>query len=308
MDGSRKYVWGAGGLAYETDLAGTVQAVPLVDGLGSVRALTDATGALIQTSRTEPFGVPTQSQGSSTQPFVFTGEQVDPTGLVYLRARMYDPASGRFLQKDPLPKSGPGITGWNRYAYAGDNPMTLVDPSGLSSAQALQDDSHKLCIDVFSQHFCIAPGTICPPIGPCVATASPVKNFDPFGGDGEGDVASSSGTSRQFSSKDPIVGDVANAIEARYAGHVIDTNIDVFDPATGLKRTDFDIETQNAVIQVKTGSARGLGAQLEETEKLTTKTVIGYAPDAPAGALAEWARQGYLVTNDLNTLLAVIAP
>jgi len=79
---------GAGGLAYETDLAGNIQSVPLVDGLGSVRALTDGTGALIQTYRSDALGVPTATQGSSTQPFGFTGEQADPTGLSYLRAHV----------------------------------------------------------------------------------------------------------------------------------------------------------------------------------------------------------------------------
>ena len=45
-DANRKYVWGVG-LAYETDLTGNVQAVSHADGLGSVRALTDGTGALV---------------------------------------------------------------------------------------------------------------------------------------------------------------------------------------------------------------------------------------------------------------------
>jgi RHS repeat-associated protein len=72
------------------------------------------------------------TQGSSTQPFGFTGEQRDgETGLVYLRARMYDPQTGRFLQRDWLAKSAPGISGWNRYAYAANNPVNLTDPGGL---------------------------------------------------------------------------------------------------------------------------------------------------------------------------------
>lgn len=79
-------------------------------------------------------------------------------------------------------------------------------------------------------------------------------------------------------------------------------------PATGNLLTDFDIETQNAVIQVKTKIARGLGAQLETTQSLTSKVVIGYAPDAAAGSLTTWASQGYLVTNSLKALLDLVAP
>ncbi|MBI3973620.1 MAG: hypothetical protein HY332_20285 [Chloroflexi bacterium] len=36
------------------------------------------------------------------QPFGYAGEQRDATGLLYLRARMYDPMLGRFLQRDPF--------------------------------------------------------------------------------------------------------------------------------------------------------------------------------------------------------------
>ena len=134
-DTNRKYVWGAGGLAYETDLAGNVQAVSHADGLGSVRGLTDATGALIQTYRTDAFGMPTATQGSSTQSFQFTGEQVDPTGLVYLRARMYDPTSGRFLQRDTVFGSVRAPQSIDRYIYVVNNPLRLTDAGGLFAGE-----------------------------------------------------------------------------------------------------------------------------------------------------------------------------
>jgi RHS repeat-associated protein len=76
-----------------------------VDGLGSVRALTDASGTLMQTYQTDAYGVPTQTQGTSTQPFGFTGEQRDAeTGFVHLPARMYDPHTARFpsVLSDPV--------------------------------------------------------------------------------------------------------------------------------------------------------------------------------------------------------------
>src|SRR6185437_16799532 len=72
------------------------------DGLGSVRAITNGSGTLIQTYRTDEFGIPTQTNGTSTQPFQYTGQQVDGNGLIYLHARYYDPTSGRFLSRDPL--------------------------------------------------------------------------------------------------------------------------------------------------------------------------------------------------------------
>lgn len=67
-DGSRKYIWGLG-LAYTTDLSGVVQGVYHTDGLGSVRVLTDTAGSVVQTLRTDEFGIPQAGQGSSGQPF-----------------------------------------------------------------------------------------------------------------------------------------------------------------------------------------------------------------------------------------------
>jgi RHS repeat-associated protein len=55
------------------------------------------------------------------------GRVVDPeTGLLYLRARYYDPATGQFLTRDPLE----ALTG-QPYAYAADNPLNGADPLGL---------------------------------------------------------------------------------------------------------------------------------------------------------------------------------
>jgi RHS repeat-associated protein len=60
--------------------------------------------------------------------YTFAGEPFDAqTGTYYLRARHYDPATGRFTQPDPIGFAGGG----NLYAYAGNNPATLTDPSGL---------------------------------------------------------------------------------------------------------------------------------------------------------------------------------
>jgi RHS repeat-associated protein len=66
--------------------------------------------------------------GSIGNPYFFTGRQFDAeTGLYYYRARYYSPTIGRFLQTDPVGYS----VGVNWYAYCGNNPLVLVDPSGL---------------------------------------------------------------------------------------------------------------------------------------------------------------------------------
>jgi RHS repeat-associated protein len=71
----------------------------------------------------------------SAQPFGYAGEVRDAeTGLVYLRARMYDPATGRFLSRDPFPGLATSPMSQNPYAYAHNNPVNLTDPSGMNPA------------------------------------------------------------------------------------------------------------------------------------------------------------------------------
>jgi RHS repeat-associated protein len=108
------------------------------DGLGSVVGLTSSSGTRPSSHRYEPYGAERPSAGglpipvvSPTSPMRFTGELFDQdTGLYHLRAREYDPTTGRFLSRDPLtpPMSEPGVSS---YAYANNRPTVLVDPSGM---------------------------------------------------------------------------------------------------------------------------------------------------------------------------------
>jgi RHS repeat-associated protein len=108
------------------------------DGLGSVAGLTDFTGNLKVNYAYDAWGniapnAPLDVVGT-TNKFRYTGEALDPsTGFYYLRARYYDPTVGRFLTVDPK-LTNPAQTESNslRYEYAGNNPVTRVDPSGLS--------------------------------------------------------------------------------------------------------------------------------------------------------------------------------
>jgi RHS repeat-associated protein len=103
-----------------TDQSGN-QTYYLHDGLGSMALMTDASGAVTGTYTYDVFGPLMAHTGASTE-FSYTGEQNDPNGLEYLRARYYEPGTGRFLSRDPL---GGG------YPYAGGNPVNMLDPTGL---------------------------------------------------------------------------------------------------------------------------------------------------------------------------------
>ncbi|HEV8623972.1 MAG TPA: RHS repeat-associated core domain-containing protein, partial [Acidimicrobiia bacterium] len=59
------------------------------------------------------------------------GVRGEVAGLWEMRARFYDPQLGRFLSPDPWPATLPGPATLNRYAYALNDPISLVDPSGL---------------------------------------------------------------------------------------------------------------------------------------------------------------------------------
>jgi hypothetical protein len=65
---------------------------------------------------------------------------------------------------------------------------------------------------------------------------------------------------------------------------------------------------RNAVIQVKSGTARGIVAQMMRTVAVTDKPVIAYIPDAKYGTVRALERAGYLVTQDMNELLDVLRP
>ena len=100
------------------------------DALGSVVAMTDASGALVETTREyEPYGeqlVPAIKDGPG-----YTGHVQDAaTGLVYMQQRYYDPMIGLFLSVDPVTAHSSPVGQFNRYRYADSNPYRFTDPDG----------------------------------------------------------------------------------------------------------------------------------------------------------------------------------
>lgn len=97
----------------------------LTDHLGSTAALTDATGNTVEQQSYDSFG---SSAGSARTRYGYTGRERDPdAGLLYYRARFYDPGLGRFISEDPIRLAG----GLNLYAYVGNGPINGSDPLGL---------------------------------------------------------------------------------------------------------------------------------------------------------------------------------
>jgi RHS repeat-associated protein len=125
QEGAARYVYGPGGLPVEQ--VGSSATLWLHhDQLGSTRLVTSAAGVVVGTAIYDAYGSVTAATGTAL-PLGFAGEYRDSeSGLIYLRARYYDPRTGQFLSKDPLVAA----TG-KPYAYTGNNPLNATDPTGL---------------------------------------------------------------------------------------------------------------------------------------------------------------------------------
>ena len=107
------------------------------DALGSITGVTSATGTPLIRYSYEPFGLNHNTTNLATtgrpsaEPLRFTGQYLDTFGLYDLRAREYDPSTGRFTSQDPI-AAAPADPYVADYLYANDNPVTRIDPSGAS--------------------------------------------------------------------------------------------------------------------------------------------------------------------------------
>jgi RHS repeat-associated protein len=127
-DGGHHYVYGLGGLPLE-QISNSTGAVTYLhhDQQGSTRLLTGSTGTVTGKCTYSAYGTPT-CEGTTTTPLGYDAQYTSTdTGLIYMRARVYDPATAQFLTVDPE-------VGTTRapYNYAGDNPLDEADPSGRS--------------------------------------------------------------------------------------------------------------------------------------------------------------------------------
>jgi len=128
------------------------------DHLGTPRIILDQTGSFANVKRHDylPFGEELSAgAGGRTAPMgyvsgdsvrqQFTSQERDTeTGLDYFGARHYGSLHGRFASADPLFASGRAYLpqSWNRYPYALNNPLRLIDPDGLMDTDS-NDEQKK---------------------------------------------------------------------------------------------------------------------------------------------------------------------
>jgi RHS repeat-associated protein len=125
-DGTTNIVYGIGNERLQAVTAGTATWFTH-DHLGSTRQTVTNSGTVAGSARYDAWGVPLENTTGSR--VGFTGELTD-NGLVYLRARWYNPNTGTFTSRDPFPGVDTVPQSLHPYAYTHNNPVNWTDPSG----------------------------------------------------------------------------------------------------------------------------------------------------------------------------------
>jgi RHS repeat-associated protein len=124
------YIYGLGLIAQEENGAYRTHHYDL---RGSTVAITDENGAVTDRFQYDPYGKVVHRSSSTSTYFLFNGRDgviTDENGLLYMRARYYNPEIRRFLSKDPVRSSIVNPQSLDAYGYCENDPISKVDPSG----------------------------------------------------------------------------------------------------------------------------------------------------------------------------------
>jgi len=127
---SVKYIWDGNRLLAKKDNTGQ-EYYYLYNGHGDVVQITDRAGNIVNSYEYDEWGNNTSQNETIENEIKYAGQIYDSeTGLYYLRARYYDPTTGRFISQDSNEGSIVNPLSLNLYTYCYNNPVNYVDPSG----------------------------------------------------------------------------------------------------------------------------------------------------------------------------------
>jgi len=157
-DGQTNYIYGPGGLPVE-QISSETATYYHHDQLGSTRMLTNSGGSSTGKFTYGAYGALTGSSGTQATPLGFAGQYTNAqSGLQYLRARAYDPATQQFVSTDPLASSAPAAGGaGSPYGYANESPLQYVDPAGSCGVGSVGEIAESF--NPFSEENCAYQAT-----------------------------------------------------------------------------------------------------------------------------------------------------
>ncbi|WP_238541090.1 RHS repeat-associated core domain-containing protein [Polaromonas sp. CF318] len=151
-----KHYVSAGGVVFALFVSrtGTLGSTPATstsyfhgDHLGSIVAISDETGAVVERMAFDAWGkrrfvngtpdVLDSIAGYNTDRGYTMHEHLDEMGVIHMNGRVYDPLIGRFMSADPFIQDPAFAQSYNRYAYVMNNPLANIDPSGYFSLKSL---------------------------------------------------------------------------------------------------------------------------------------------------------------------------
>ncbi len=113
------------------------------DNLGSLAAITDEAGNVVERLAYDPWGRRRNANGTQDASCTLIGqttergytlhEHLDDVGIIHMNGRLYDPMLGRMMSADPYIQAPGNLQSYNRYSYVMNNPMVFTDPSGYTS-------------------------------------------------------------------------------------------------------------------------------------------------------------------------------
>ena len=127
------------------------------DQQGSIVAVTDQVGTVINRYRYDPWGKQTVVLGSNTGIAQtrqgHTAHEMLDNGLTHMNGRLYDPVLSRFVSADPIVDNPHDLQSLNRYVYVNNNPFLFTDPSGFSKWTKFRDKILKPVVAIVAAVF-----------------------------------------------------------------------------------------------------------------------------------------------------------